>query len=155
MWSNCLKMCLSLCQKGSIYNTRRVLVSSLIPSMGCRVVRLYFLFIYTVWPQIDQYKLNYNIILQNESGCFCLHITLAALRGPFSVGVFVHHILDSLTKLVYFVPFSRFKALESMMEETLNQSVSIRDDKIHALESRFVCLLIFLSGNKSWISLRR
>lgn len=60
----------------------------------------------------------------------------------------MHHILDSLTKLVYFVHFSRFKALESMMEETLNQSVSIRDDKIHALESRFVCLLILLSGNE-------
>lgn len=32
--------------------------------------------------------------------------------------------------------FSRFKALESLMEDTLNKSLSIKEDKIEALESR-------------------
>ncbi|XP_053400629.1 girdin-like isoform X3 [Mercenaria mercenaria] len=31
---------------------------------------------------------------------------------------------------------SRFKALESLMEDTLNKSLSIKEDKIHALDSR-------------------
>ena len=31
---------------------------------------------------------------------------------------------------------SRFKTLESLMEDTLNKSLSIKEDKIHALESR-------------------
>ena len=35
-------------------------------------------------------------------------------------------------------PFSRFKALESMMEGALKKSVEIKDEKIQALESRWV-----------------
>lgn len=55
------------------------------------------------------------------------------------VTVFVYSPLCYFTDFYtmnHFLTFSRYKALESMMEEALKKSMEIKEEKIHALESR-------------------
>lgn len=45
-------------------------------------------------------------------------------------------LLTDFYTMNHFLTFSRYKALESMMEEALKKSMEIKEEKIHALESR-------------------